>query len=207
MNQGAGSARVLPMRITCGALSLLLTLTVGALIVPASARADLSSEVAQGQDLAESVQSGSRDCSQLSEADFELVGEFAMDSYLGNRTAHEAMNARMTQMMGEQGEAAMHTSLGHRYTGCPGGADGAWAMPMAGMMGGAGDYGSGYWSGSDDYDGGSNGPMMGFQHPGPAADGGGIGAAAVVGIALGAALLGGLMVAAAYRLGRRSTGD
>ena len=50
--------------------------------------------------------------------DFELVGEYAMDRFLGNRATHEAMNQRMVAMMGEAGERRMHIALGYRSTSC-----------------------------------------------------------------------------------------
>lgn len=182
--------------VTC----CLILSSAAALALPAMAQADLASEVTQGQTIAQSVESGQRSCGELSDTDFELVGEYAMDRYLADRTAHEAMNARMVQMMGEAGEVAMHTALGHRYTGCPGGPDGAWAMPMAGMMGGSGGYGAGYGTPHDYGDDHFGDGMMGF-------DGGnddGLDPITVVLIALGAALLGGLLVAGAFKLGRRS---
>ena len=93
-----------------------------ALLLPAATLADLGSEVAQGQQIANSVRSGQRDCSQLSADQLELLGEYAMDSYLRNRQAHEAINQHMVQVMGEAGERRMHQALGARFAGCPGAA-------------------------------------------------------------------------------------
>ncbi len=97
----------------------------------------------------------------------------------------------------------MHAALGHRYTGCAGGPDDGWAMPMIGMMGGAGGFG-GPSGPPDAYGGDPRGPgMMGLGHPGFAADDGDVSAMAVVAIALGAGVLGGLLVAVGFWLGGR----
>ncbi|HEU4600092.1 MAG TPA: hypothetical protein VFS26_10105 [Solirubrobacterales bacterium] len=127
----------------------LLTL---ALLLPAAIAAaspDLGAEEGQGQRIAESVRAGERTCSQLSGDEFELVGEYAMGSYLGDTGAHEAMNDRMVAMMGEAGERRMHIALGHRFLGCGGGPTAGWMGPMAGMMfGRGGGYGPGMMGGA-----------------------------------------------------------
>ncbi|MGE5408511.1 MAG: hypothetical protein ACM3NV_07855, partial [Syntrophothermus sp.] len=102
----------------------------------AIAGSTLAHEEQQGQRLAESLSSGEKQCSDLSADDFELIGEYAMGRYLGDEATHEAMNRRMSAMMGEVGEQRMHMALGYRYSGCPGGPAPGWLGPMAGMMGG-----------------------------------------------------------------------
>jgi hypothetical protein len=145
-------------------------------LFPALASADLASEVAHGQQMAEAVRSGEQQCSDLSTDDFEAVGEYAMGQFLANPAAHEAMNAQMSRMMGASGEVAMHVSLGHRYTACPGGPSGNWSMPMAAMMNRSGSMmGSGSapgWMGRDH-------DMSGW---------------AIVVVGLGGALIGGALV-------------
>lgn len=172
------------------------------LLLPAAALADLGSGVAQGQQIANAVRSGQRDCSQLSADQLELVGEYAMDRYLGNRPAHEAMNQHMVQVMGEAGERRMHQALGARFAGCPGASSTGWTGPMAAMMGA---YGGGY---SDMGPGMMNGGRGGNPGPGDYGsfmhhDDDGIGGWAVAGIALGAALIAGLAVALLFALRRR----
>lgn len=71
----------------------------------------------------------------LSADQLELLGEYAMDSYLGNRQAHEAMNQHMVQVMGEAGERRMHQALGAQFGGCSGASSTGWTGPMAAMMG------------------------------------------------------------------------
>ena len=167
---------------------------VAALFLPATALADLGSEVQQGQQIANSLRSGQRDCSQLSADQLELLGEYAMDSYLGNRQAHEAMNQHMVQVIGEAGERRMHQALGARFGGCPGASSTGWTGPMAAMMGAYGGnhggMGPGMMNGGRDgnYGPGGFGSQM-HDHDG------GISGWAVAGIALGAALISGLAVA------------
>ena len=162
-------------------------------LLPAAAFGDLSSEVAQGQEIANAVRSSQRDCSQLSGDQLELIGEYTMDSYLGNRQAHEAMNQHMVQVMGEAGERRMHQALGARFAGCAGASQTGWTGPMAAMMGAYGHgysgMGSGMMGGRDGNSGpGGFGPHM-HDHDG------GISGWAVAAIALGAALISGLAVA------------
>ncbi|MDE2173131.1 MAG: SHOCT domain-containing protein [Patescibacteria group bacterium] len=77
-------------------------------------------------------------CSQLTDADFEKIGEYLMGQAIGNTAEHIAMNNMMTEMMGVQGEEQMHIAWGKRGSGCdtsaafPTGSDG-W---MSTMMGG-----------------------------------------------------------------------
>ena len=177
-------------------------LAAAALAVPYPAAANVTSEVQRGQQLAIAVRSGQQPCSALSADDFELVGEYAMDRFLGNRATHEAMNQRMVAMMGQAGERRMHIALGYRYIGCPGAPPSSWLGPMAGMLGGG-------------YPRGGSGPgMMGPRHGpggsyGPMTRAGSHGdrdlsGPAIAGLAFGAAALGGLLVAfALYLRGRR----
>jgi hypothetical protein len=53
---------------------------------------------------------------------------------LGSTSRHQAMNDRMTSILGEQGESRMHQLMGERYTGCGGGSSGR--AGYGGMMGG-----------------------------------------------------------------------
>jgi hypothetical protein len=172
-------------------LVALTCLLAAALLLPATAAGDQTQEEQQGQVLDESVRSGERQCSDLSAEDFELIGEYAMGRYLADPAAHEAMNRRMTRMMGAVGERRMHVALGYRYTGCRGGPAWGWMGPMAGMMhghyGGGESGGSGMMGGNGAGDGSEyRGSMMGSRHHG----GGGIGNFSVVLVALAAAAIG-----------------
>jgi hypothetical protein len=139
------------------------------------------------------VRSGEKQCSDLSADEFELIGEYAMGSFLGDKGAHAAMNRRMTLMMGEAGDRRMHVALGYRYSGCPGGPASGWVGPMAGMMGGAGTGGSGSGMMGGDYEdrGSYSGTMMSSGGHGDS----GISTLGVVLIALAAAAVGAGVVA------------
>lgn len=69
-----------------------------------------------------------------------------MGQSIGDTARHLAMNEMMKRMMGEQGEAQMHTVMGKRYSGCdpsvafPSRDAGFW--PMMGMMWGGGSNAS-----------------------------------------------------------------
>lgn len=170
-----------------------------AIVLPAAALGSLSSDVQQGQRLAESVRSGEKKCANLSAEEFELIGEYAMGRYLGSTSRHEAVNHRMAAMMGNSAVERMHQALGYRYTECPGGPDAGWVGPMGAMMyrgpgGESGNYGSGMMGGYPGYRGG----MMGFGDTGDSD----IGVLGVVLIAFAAAAAGGALVFAAQRMSR-----
>jgi hypothetical protein len=139
--------------------------------------------------------------SAVSSHDFELIGEYAMSSYLGSTARHEAMNRHMATMMGTAGEERMHTALGYRYTDCPGGPAAGWVGPMGGMMSGGvhgepGPYGRGMMRGYR----GASGGMMGFEGAGDSD----VSVLDVVLIGLAAAAVGGALVFAGQRIGRSS---
>ena len=188
-----------------------VTLLVALVLVVTSAQADLASEVNQGHRLADAIRSNERQCSELSADDFELIGEYAMDRFLGNRATHEAMNQHMVRMMGDAGERRMHITLGYRYTGCTGAPPSSWLGPMAGMMGGyRGGYPGGTGPGMMGRPGGAggyNGPMMGGPR-GPLGSSGenDLSGLAIAALAFGAAVLGGLLVAFVLHLRARRPG-
>jgi hypothetical protein len=121
-------------------LRVALSLVVLALLSPAPALASLADEQSQGRTLVSQLRSGAKSCGDLSATDFEHVGEYVMGRALGSTSAHEAMNTRMRQYMGEQGEERMHQLMGERFTGC---ASGGGAVMGPGMMGGY--SGNGGW--------------------------------------------------------------
>lgn len=120
------------------------------LLVPGAAFASLADEQRQGGELAAQLRSGAATCDDLSNEDFDHVGEYVMRRFLGSTAAHQAMNDRMRAMMGDQGEQRMHQLLGRRYAGCSGTAGASPGGGMGpGMMGGYNGNGDGGW-----------GPMM-----------------------------------------------
>lgn len=120
-------------------------------------------EEAAGQALWDKLQAEDISCPNLSDEDFAALGEYFMGTMLGN--SHEAMNNRMIQMMGEEGEEQMHVVLGKRMSSCdpeaqaPAGIDNMMSMMMGvggGFMGGGmSPLGSGFNSFNNNY-------MMGY---------------------------------------------
>jgi hypothetical protein len=194
-------------------ISILLALVASILAIGASAAcASLADEVNAGKAIAARVDAGTATCQNLSTSDFEHLGEYVMERMVGSRSPHEAMNARMDTIMGSENTDRMHQALGRRYTGCAttgsGGRDG--------MMGGGGTMGSsaggwgammgsgyvwmrnGAWQHMTRADWQRAGAsMMGssWMHAGS----GGWSTGAVIGVVLGALLLGGLAVYAVLR--------
>lgn len=105
----------------------------------APALASVASEQREGQRLLRSIEEGRSECADLTNADFERIGEYVMGRMAGSTAAHEQMNELMRSMMGARSEEQMHVFMGRRFTGCggravPGGFGGM--MGVMGMMGG-----------------------------------------------------------------------
>lgn len=163
----------LTIKPSAHAVASIAAVAAFALVIAAPAAAAESAE-SRGQALLQAVDSGQRNCADLSAADFEAIGEFTMGRMLGSPQAHESMDQLATQMMGAGGLERMHQVMGQRFAGCgqpdfPGG-----FAQMMSMMPGMG--------GSIGYPGG--GPMMGGQVYGPgdqAAGGGAVGPGPMMG--------------------------
>jgi hypothetical protein len=87
--------------------------------------ADVSStakDEAEGKIIFDKLQSKQVTCQELSDDDFDVLGDYYMGQMAGSTEAHAQMNARMTRMMGENGEKQMHIALGKRLSGCNTGA-------------------------------------------------------------------------------------
>lgn len=98
-------------------------------------------EEAEGIVVWEKLQAKQVQCSDLSDDDFGVLGEYFMGQMVGN--SHEAMNAIMERMMGKEGEKQMHIVMGKRLSGCDNSAQipssGVGFIPMMWMMGGGGN--------------------------------------------------------------------
>jgi putative membrane protein len=116
--------------------------------------ASTASEQQQGAAILRSLDSGKTKCADLSNDDFDHVGEYVMFRMAGSTAAHEQMNQLMQRMMGNAGESQMHIVMGKRFAGCGGGAVPSSFGGMMGMMGAM----SGFQGGSGSGRGGS---MMG----------------------------------------------
>jgi len=98
-----------------------------------------ASEEAEGKVIWEKLQAKQLECKNLTNDNFEVLGEYFMGQMAGS--SHEVMNNMMVRMMGEEGEKQMHIAMGKRNSGCGGG-----FMPMMGsgwgnLMGGWGGFG------------------------------------------------------------------
>ncbi|HQT44659.1 MAG TPA: hypothetical protein PLO51_01660 [Candidatus Micrarchaeota archaeon] len=120
-----------------------------------------SAEEAEGRAVLEKLQANQTTCANLSDDDFEVLGEYFMGQMAGSQ--HAAMNSMMVRMMGAEGERQMHITMGGRMSGCQPNASipqnitngGMMPIMMQMMMGGyygsgaAGGYGMmGGWGGS-----------------------------------------------------------
>lgn len=192
-------------------LSLLCALVASLLAFGASpARASLSGEVNAGRAIAARVDARLATCSNLSETDFEHLGEYVVERMVGSRSAHAAINARMDTVMGPENADPMHQALGRGYANCPRAGTGTgtgYGMMGggAGMIGGTGGWGAmlgsnfswmrnGAWQHMSRAEWQRAGaPMLGGGWM-IGTGGSGWGAGAVIGVVLGALLLGGLAV-------------
>ncbi len=105
-------------------------------------------EEMEGKGIWEKLQSKQLECKNLTEHNFEILGEYFMGQSIDNTQRHEAMNKMMTSMMGEEGERQMHVTLGERYSSCDTAAtypQNGWGfMPMMWMREGGGNSMMGY---------------------------------------------------------------
>lgn len=84
-------------------------------------------------------------CSKVTDAQFEKLGDAYMDMVVPNKAQHEAMD----NMMGGEGSASLaqaHANMGRSYLGCWSGyASAPVSMPMLGTQGSANDWSGGGW--------------------------------------------------------------
>ena len=93
-------------------------------------------EEAEGREVWKKLQAKTITCQNLSEKDFEHLGEYFMGAMMGD--VHPAMNEMITRMHGEEGENQIHVAMGKRLSGCDPNAlipvQGQGWMPMMQMM-------------------------------------------------------------------------
>lgn len=119
------------------ALSLMVVMALG--LVPLSVLADSGGHVRSVEDVAGEImvdQSVSGlsdiDCDDVSDAQFEELGDAVMQAMVGDDEQHEVMD----NMMGGEGSQSLeniHIAMGQRYLGCAEGQFGTMGM-MGGMM-------------------------------------------------------------------------
>ena len=107
-----------------------------------------ASEEVEGKEIWEKLQAKQLECKNLTDRNFEMLGEYFMGQSIGNTQRHALMNQMMASMMGEQGEEQMHIVMGKRLSGCDPNAQvpqNGWGfMPMMWMTGGGGNPMIGY---------------------------------------------------------------
>lgn len=117
-------------------------------------------EEAEGRALWDRLRLKQVECKNLSDDNYEVLGEYFMGQSIGDSQRHAAMNQMMAGMMGEQGEKQMHIAMGKRLSGCdpsatlPANSQTMMNMMMGGsMMGGGGNsmMGTG-WNMMDGWD-------------------------------------------------------
>ncbi len=115
-------------------------------------------EEQEGKQFLDNLANKTITCSQLTDSDFEKIGEYYMGQSIGDTSRHIVMNEMMKRMMGEQGEEQVHTANGKRFSGCDISAayptQNAGFSPMMNMMWGGWPFSSGFNQ--------SNNSMMNF---------------------------------------------
>ncbi len=71
---------------------------------------------AEGKAVWEKLQNKTVTCNELTDDDFDVLGDYFMGSMLGAN--HADMNARMSDRLGDDGEKNMHIAMGKRMSGC-----------------------------------------------------------------------------------------
>jgi hypothetical protein len=71
-----------------------------------------------GQTIYKNLQSGKTSCQKLTSDDYEKLGEYFMGLSAGNTENHVYWDNNIQQMMGDQGDTAVHEVWGERDSGC-----------------------------------------------------------------------------------------
>ncbi len=89
---------------------------------PSSTPSDIKAqkqEEQEGKNLIYQLNSKSISCQQITDSQFEKIGEYFMSlAFAGNTDSHVQANNRIKAMMGETGEEQMHIAWGKRGTNC-----------------------------------------------------------------------------------------
>ena len=100
--------------------------------------AQTTKDESDGKAVWDKLQNKEVTCANLTDDDFDVLGDFFMGNAVGSN--HASMNLMMKTRMGEEGEKQMHIAMGKRLSGCftnatlPNGS--SYFMPMMGGLGG-----------------------------------------------------------------------
>ena len=83
---------------------------------PSDTNSETAKEEQEGRQIFQNLQSGQTICQNLSDGDYELLGEYFMGTMMGD--SHGAMNAMLERRLGKVGEEQMHIAMGKRMSGC-----------------------------------------------------------------------------------------
>lgn len=75
-------------------------------------------EEQKGKDLLDNLTNKSISCQELTNEQFEKIGEYYMGQSIGDTSRHITMNSRMKSMMGDSGEEQVHITWGKRGSNC-----------------------------------------------------------------------------------------
>lgn len=108
--------------------------SANAQMMPGSTAGDnhTAKEEAEGKAVWEKLQAKQVVCADLSDDDFEKLGEYFMGTMMGN--SHEAMNTMIVGMMGKESEEQTHIVIGKRMSNCEPDAPMPQSMMNSGMM-------------------------------------------------------------------------
>lgn len=135
--------------------------------VSSSTVASTAQDQIKGKQIWEKLQAKKIQCKNLTNDNYELLGEYFMGHMIGDTKSHALMNNMMQNMMGKTGEEQMHIILGKRMSGCEPNASTSQDMMDSGMMSmmmGGGMMESAFTPSSFGGTGGGVNSMMGFGY-------------------------------------------
>ena len=101
----------------------------------ASTSSQTTQDEAAGKAILGKLQSKQVSCANLSNDDFDKLGDYYMGQMMGS--SHDAMDTLMIQRIGDNNEQLMHIAMGKRLSGCDTSAQfpaqGSSFLPMMGM--------------------------------------------------------------------------
>lgn len=95
----------------------------------------IKQEEQEGKKLLQEIQTNIKSCTDLSQDNFEKIGDYIMRQHVGSSEKHAVMDENMIQMMGDAQNTQMHIALGKNATGCSTPTDSASNSGTIHMMG------------------------------------------------------------------------